>query len=186
MSTKPTALDICSQIEDQAKQLLKDMYAEYQFSFSPCDSGEIPIYGYYLALVLIHGTDLIITLRTYYDPGPIAALAANQIGIGIEDVTDHLIKDFVREFSNVLSARLKGNLNRAGIPTVASIPVTGRGIDELFFGPPKGNTKSDGSVGRFSWDKGSFVLSIHTELRTDDSEKVLRSLRYPHAEVKNV
>jgi hypothetical protein len=157
------------------------MFPSTRFRCTPCKN-EIPIYGNWLALVLIHGPDVKITLRTYYDRAPIAELAAPDLGLSVSEVTDPLVKDYVREFANVLSSKVRANLMKDGIPAVASLPVTGRGIDELFFGPPKGLPESDGSISEFTWDNGSFVLSIRTEIKTGRGQQILRALQSPSQE----
>ncbi len=162
----------CDLVQTSALRRFRDLYPDLDVTAEPYQS-TLPIHGQWLSLILIQGSGIRITFRSHYNRRPIAELAAPDLGISPEEVTEPLIKDFVREFCNLTAAQVKARLIKNGVDVVSSLPLTTRGIDELFFGGTASGLNSAISLFKIDWKKGHLICTVQVDLSQQVSSHLL-------------
>jgi hypothetical protein len=93
------------------------------------------VHAHWMALIFAGGRELRVTLKAYFMSEDACKLAASTYG---NKLTSTQVADFVKEFCNLVIGTMKIYLDLNSIKVGASLPMTARGFDEVFFPEPAG------------------------------------------------
>ncbi len=122
-----------------------------------------PVLAHWMCAILLAGPALRLTFRAHFLTEKIRHIVGNALQKESRNLGDDLIRDFVREFCNLTTGRLKRSLEKNQMDLGISIPLVVRGFDEVFTPTPDGQKKVVESWILES-PKGSLLCSLYFEL----------------------
>jgi CheY-specific phosphatase CheX len=128
-----------------------------------------PVYHHWLGVILLAGTPLRITLKTFFSSRTVSSIMAPRLKMRPEEVNPSLTHDFMREYENRLAGSIKRILGEADINLGISLPLVTRGFDEVF-------SKSSPSETRSQWSlqEGERTFTLSMGITVLDGETVGR------------
>lgn len=129
---------------EQAKEKLKmmvknhsvaclDGYTMLSSTEKPVTVKKIPIYSYWLSLVLLSTDQMQIIVKTHFNFKTLEQLLKKAFKKNDFQVSFTFAQGYINEFSNLLGTKVKNSLNDNGILTGMSLPMMTRGFDNYFF-----------------------------------------------------
>jgi hypothetical protein len=94
------------------------------------------VLGHRMALIMVSGNALRITLKMHYMDREVRLLASGAIAKDASDITSREANDFLGELCNLVAGKISVALEEQNIPSGISLPVLTRGFDEIFFEVP--------------------------------------------------
>ncbi len=99
----------------------------------PINHHEIPVYGFWLTLVLLSTENMHIILKTHFNFSTLRPILVKIFSNQEIDITMDMAESFMNEFSNLYGTKIRNELTSIGIPTGMSLPLLTRGFDNFFF-----------------------------------------------------
>jgi hypothetical protein len=98
--------------------------------------------GEWISLVLLSSNELRIFFKIFFDYETLRCVLKNRDVINTAiDLKDDTLKDFMREYCNLVGGYINAILEKLNIQTSMSLPLTLKGFDDFFF-PYAGNKNS--------------------------------------------
>ncbi len=94
---------------------------------------DIPVYGFWLTLVLLSTESMHIILKTHFNFSTLKPILNKIFANQSIEITMEIGESFMNEFSNLYGTKIRNELNNIGVPTGMSLPLLTRGFDNFFF-----------------------------------------------------
>lgn len=138
------------------------------------------VHGKWMAMILVCGADLEVTLKVHYDSQVGRLLLSAASKKDVNDIDPCRIQDFFREYCNTCAGELKAILAKQNISVGLSLPLSLRGSDQIVFAQ-QGEYANKSKLIKVESDFGSFACSTHLEIINRDA---LRELKIPEEPIK--
>ena len=114
----------------EAKDHFRDPDAQVSEVNSAAGVG--PIHGHWMALILLAGSGMRLTLKAFFEAATCRRVLSQVLRKPDSDIEYRLVADFMREFCNRTGGHIKRQLESTDNPIGLSLPLVTRGFDEVF------------------------------------------------------
>lgn len=137
-------------------------------------------YGYWMSFILLSGNDLQLIFKVHFYSDEARHLTAKGLKREPGEITYPDIKDFMKEFCNLVAGEIKAGLSAAKVMVGLSLPLVTRGFDEVIFSDSV-DSRQFSDWWRLSWASGVLTLSFVAEVYQLGA---LADLKTPSAEFR--
>ncbi len=109
---------------------------------------EVGVYGHWMAIILLFGRSIKITIKTHFRMDATRSFAARAFGTDQSQLTDSQARDFAKEYCNLTAGALKRIFEDQKEDVGISLPLLTRGFDEIF---TQGNQQVETTEGVDYW-----------------------------------
>ena len=141
-----------------AHEKIRQFSGDATIEIEELEGEQMPILGHWMAIILVSGESLHLTLKTHFATSEVARIMpASPDLVNVGRLT-MMARDFVKEFCNLVAGSIKLALHNQGIATGISLPLVTRGFDELFESHGTGQVV-ESDRWKFSLEGASIVIT---------------------------
>lgn len=165
--TMPGAVTGLAAIEPLFEQASREVCAEHT-GVTDVEVQEVgaairPVAGHVMTVILVGNEKVRMMFRVFYGDKQMRSVLQDSLGLKIDKMPSHFVRDFMKEFCNQVAGRVKETFNSCEINIGISLPLVARGFDELVF---LYGSAREFSLGRWALPIGKtqIICSVATEV----------------------
>ncbi len=121
------------------------------------------VHGAMMSIVLVAGSTFRLAFRAHFSSRSVRNLMTASLGVSGAQVNETQLKDYMREYSNLVAGGVKATFNAFGVASGISLPLVTDGFDEVLYATSQ-KPEVIQDLWELCWSGGSVICGSSIEI----------------------